>query len=391
MLLKVLSLSLSVKRDCLQSLFSAAILTSLLAYAFMSKTLILRIRMRCDRQLFLIMCCLLTGSFCFGSGESSVSRSEHVQAFNMAQKCFNSTSKENPRRSVNCAKRALDAGRHLFDPDSINIANLIYNYGWALKLANNKQKAFEVLNDSLALYEAIYGKSSLAVLDVLIDMGEPSKARRIAKKHYETNSVEYASVLLKLSLSGMMSARATANCARSAHKIFLKEEGVASFNTATASFQIGKVKYNENKYKSAIPYLLGAIEHPSYAIYAHGWLVQAYGHTNQDDLASYHAEQLGRFREGKEENYVPVFIPTPKYPIKANRSGKEGYAIVELTISKQGHATDIVLIEERPNSYNFGVEAVKAAESLLYAPRFVDGEAQEVPGVLWKYNFKMLN
>ena len=37
------------------------------------------------------------------------------------------------------------------------------------------------------------------------------------------------------------------------------------------------------------------------------------------------------------------------------------------------------------------VEAVKAAERLLYAPRFVDGEAQEVPGVLWKYNFQMLN
>ena len=306
----------------------------------------------------------------------------------MAQKCFNSTSKENPKRSINCAKRALDAGRHLFDPDSIDIANLVYNYGWALK-RNNKQKAFEVLNGSVALYEAIYGKSSPAVMNVLIDMGEKSKAQRIAKKYYETDSVEYAGVLLKLAMGKMMSPRDTANCARSAHKIFLKEEGVASFNTAAASFQIGKVKFIQKQYKSAIPYLLGAIEHPSFAIYAHGWLVQAYGHTNQDNLASYHAEQLGRGREGKEENFVPVFTPSPNYPIHANRSGKEGYAIVELTISKQGRATDIVLIEERPNSYYFGVEAVKAAERLLYAPRFVDGEAQEVPGVLYKFSFQM--
>ena len=369
-------------------LFSAALLTSLLTYVFMSKTLILEIRMKRFTQVLTITCCLLTGSFCFGSGESSVSRSEHVQAFNMAQKCFISTRKERSKRSVNCAKKALDAGRHLFDPDSIDIANLIYNYGWALK-RNNKQKAFDVLNDSLALMEAIYGESSPEVMNVLIDMGEKSKAQRIAKKYYETNSVEYAGVLLKLAVGEMMSLRDTANCARSAHKIFLKEEGVASFNTAAASFQISKVKFIQKKYKSAIPYLLGAIEDPSLAIYAHGWLVQAYGHTNQDDLASYHAEQLGRVREGKEENFVPVFIPSPNYPIQANRSGKEGYAIVELTISKQGRATDIVLIEERPNSYYFGVEAVKAAERLLYAPRFVNGEAQEVPGVLYKFSFQM--
>ena len=152
----------------------------------------------------------------------------------------------------------------------------------------------------------------------------------------------------------MMSLRDTANCARSAHKIFLKEEGVASFNTAAASFQIGKVKFIQKQYKSAIPYLLGAIEHPSSAIYAHGWLVQAYGHTNQDNLASYHAEQLGRVREGKEENFVPVFTPSPDYPRDANRSRREGYAIVELTISKQGRATDIVLIEERPKKWRFG-------------------------------------
>lgn len=196
-------------------------------------------------------------------------------------------------------------------------------------------------------------------------------------------------MLLKLAVGEMMILRNTANCARSAHKIFLKEEGVASFNTAAASFQIGKVKFTQKKYKSATPYLLGAIEHPSLAIYAHGWLVQAYGHTNQDDLASYHAEQLGRVREGKEENFVPVFTPNADYPIQANRSGKEGYAIVELTISKQGRATDIVLIEERPKYYSFGKEAVKAAERLLYAPRFVDGEAQEVPGVLYKFSFQM--
>lgn len=350
--------------------------------------------MKCFRQLFLITCCLLTGPLCFGFGESSVPRSAHVKDFNIAQKCFNSTSEQqssNKKRKVNCARKALEAGRHLFDPDSINIAALTYNYGMALKRLGNKEKAYDVLNNSVALYEAIYGKSSLAVLNILVDSGRVFKAQPIAAKHFGKNSVEYASVLLELAKSDMMNSKDIVKCARSAHKIFLKEEGVASINTATASFQIGKVKFLEKKYKSAIPYLLGATEHRSTAVYAHGWLVRAYGLTNQFDRARYHTGQLGRIREGKKENYVPVFIPTPFYPIEARISQQNGYAIVELTISKQGRATDIVLIEERPTSYDFGVEAVKAAERLLYAPRFVDGEPQEVPGIRYKYRFMMAN
>ena len=50
--------------------------------------------------------------------------------------------------------------------------------------------------------------------------------------------------------------------------------------------------------------------------------------------------------------------------------------------------TDIILVNESPESYGFGEEALKAGARLLYAPRFTDGVAQEVPGVLYKYNFK---
>ena len=322
------------------------------------------------------------------SDDSVLSRSGHVKAFNEAQSCFNSVANTRGVIKIDCAKRALEEGRFIFEPGSLNIAALTYNYGKALRQRDYK-KSYHILGESLELYEVIYGKSSLELINILIDMGEWRKVKDIAKKHFEKDSVEYADVLLKLAMSNMLSSKDTRRHADLALEIYLEEEGIESINSATASFQVGKVRFAQQKYKSAIPYLMGATKHPEVATYAHGWLVRAYGLTDQDELASYHAEQLGRSREGVEGNYVPVFIPSPDYPRRAQRLGVEGYAVVELTISQQGHATRIELVEEWPESYDFGEEALQAAERLLYAPRFIDGVAQEVTGVLYKYQFKM--
>jgi TonB family protein len=322
------------------------------------------------------------------SYEQIPSKSDHIDAFNEAQSCFNSVANTMAVRKIDCAKRALEEGRFIFESGSLNIAALTYNYGKALKRRDEK-KALNILGESLELYEAIYGESSLEIINILIDMGESRKVKAIAKKYFEKDSVEYADILLELAMSNMLSLKDTSRYTDSALEIYLEKEGVESYNTAAASFQMGKVKFAQDKYKSAIPYLIGATKHPEVATFAHGWLVRAYGLTNQDDLASYHAEQLGRSRDGEGGSFVPVFIPTPDYPRLAQRRGVEGYAVVELTISKSGRATDILIVEEWPESYEFGEEALLAAERLLYAPRFIDGVAQEVTGVLYKYQFKM--
>ena len=217
---------------------------------------------------------ILTAGLVF-SEENKISRSDLVEQFNQAQRCFNSTSTLNKSagRKIYCAEWALEEGRRLFEPDSLNIAALTYNYGKALK-RRDKKKALDVLGESLELYEAIYGGSSLEVINILIDMGESRKVKAIAKKNFDQNSVEYARILLELSLSEMITLRETSRYARSALKIYREKEGVESLNTATASFQMGKVKFAQKKYESAIPYLIGATKHPEVAAYAHGWLVR---------------------------------------------------------------------------------------------------------------------
>jgi protein TonB len=47
------------------------------------------------------------------------------------------------------------------------------------------------------------------------------------------------------------------------------------------------------------------------------------------------------------------------------------------------------MVEEWPEGWGFGRAALKAAGKLKYNPRVIDGVAQEVPGVLYKFTFQM--
>ena len=96
---------------------------------------------------------------------------------------------------------------------------------------------------------------------------------------------------------------------------------------------------------------------------------------------------LGTF--ARDSDYIPVYVPQPQYPRRAQSRGKEGYAIIEVIITTTGGVRDPKLLEEDPESWGFGRAAMKAALKLKYNPRVVDGVGQEVPGVLYKFTFNM--
>jgi protein TonB len=88
-----------------------------------------------------------------------------------------------------------------------------------------------------------------------------------------------------------------------------------------------------------------------------------------------------------DSDYIPVYVPQPMYPRRAQSRGVGGYAVVEVTITTTGAVRDPKMVEEHPTGYGFGAAAVKAAEKLKYNPRVVSGVPQEVPGVLYKFSF----
>ena len=96
---------------------------------------------------------------------------------------------------------------------------------------------------------------------------------------------------------------------------------------------------------------------------------------------------LGTF--ARDSDYIPVYVPQPQYPRRAQSRGKEGYAVIEVIITTTGGVRDPKLLEEDPEGWGFGRAAMKAALKLKYNPRVVDGVGQEVPGVLYKFTFYM--
>ena len=96
-------------------------------------------------------------------------------------------------------------------------------------------------------------------------------------------------------------------------------------------------------------------------------------------------------RKDKPESaqYLPVYVPQPQYPRRAQTRGKEGYAVILVTVTTTGGVRDPVMIEEFPEGWGFGRAAVKAANKLKYNPFVIDGQAQEMSGVMYKFTFQM--
>ncbi|MEH6529488.1 MAG: energy transducer TonB [Porticoccus sp.] len=93
----------------------------------------------------------------------------------------------------------------------------------------------------------------------------------------------------------------------------------------------------------------------------------------------------------RDSDYIPIYVPQPDYPPMARRRGISGYAVIEVTITETGGVRDPKLIEEYPENKGFGKYALRAAKKLKYKPRVVDGVAEEVPGVFYKFSFQMAN
>ncbi len=341
--------------------------------------------------------------------DDSLSRNENIKLFNEAQECYRKAATYHRVEAMDCAKRSLEIGQLLFEPESLNIAVLTINYGLAVETAfsgsgrsdgqlpeagitNNSN---QILQNALALYEGVYGEDSPELIDLLITLKKYSRALDISEDSSGDKSISHAETLLAVSLSLVKELHSTnynkaIRYARSAYEIFSREVGTESSGATLASFLIGKIKMGLGRYKSSIPYLLQATKHPSVSSFAHAFLVEAFDRTSQPNKATLHAQKLGERSSGVTgDDYRPLYTRSPDYPLKALKRGKEGYVVIELTISKEGLAISPVIIEEEPNGYGFGKAALKAAHTLRYVPRFINGEPVKVSGVLYKYSFKM--
>lgn len=337
-------------------------------------------------------------------------RADKIQTFKAAQVCYSdSTSSGDSNRTVQCAKRSLDLGYELFGPEHKNTAALSYNY--ALALNDNgaiKLSSYEFYK-TVDLYKSVYGAKSEELAWVLMDLaqvqyqiqpkkaiGTHHRAIKIFGSLNDFDDVTYANVLLKASssISGQQlldwrDFNRALKYAKTAAKIFVSIHGDKSPSACLAFFNIGKLRLSDKNYKKAIEAFEKSLADPSLADYAHAFLVELYERTNRPLLAQKHLDALAVVGDIEQRDFQPVFVSRPKYPLRAQDRRKDGYAIVEVIVTKQGGVRDAVIVEEWPEGMGFGKAGLKAAERLKYAPRVVDGKSVEVPNVLYKYSFKM--
>ncbi len=333
-------------------------------------------------------------------------RSEKIRAFKAAQVCYSdSTSSEDIQNKVQCAKKSLDLGYELFGPKHKNTAALSYNYALALGQSGALKLSSDELHKTVELYKDIYGAKSEELAWVLMDLAEvesqlnPNQANQLQHKAIkifgslkELDNLAYANVLIKASSLRYIDRndlKKAIKYAELAAEIYVSALGENSSSACLAFFNIGKLRLSDKKYKKAIEAFERSLADPSLANYAHAFLVEAYMKINEPSLAQKHLDALAVVGDIQQQDLLPVYSSIPKYPRTAQQKGIEGYAIIEVIVTKRGGVRDPVVIEEWPEGLGFGKSGLMAAKKLKYAPMIIDGKAVEVPGVLYKYNFKM--
>ncbi len=87
-------------------------------------------------------------------------------------------------------------------------------------------------------------------------------------------------------------------------------------------------------------------------------------------------------------DFMPIYAAPPMYPSRAMSRGTEGWVVVSFTVTPQGTVQDPVVVDADPPNI-FNKSAVRAVKKFKYRPRVVDGVAQAVPGVSYKFTFKL--
>lgn len=354
----------------------------------------------------LIAIVFVTSVFPVLAESKSDSGSTDIVNFRASQACYREANRvEDWPEALRCSKASVDIGTKLFGENHKNIATLKYNLG--LAFAKNKNYTDSILNLETALdrYKDLFGPESESVGWLLLDLAnielmygvEDSyrtyqNAFKILSDASFEGALDYAGLMLTASIK--LSTTVRTNSAISG-AIKIAEEASSIFSSQNdnnvqknlAALTLGKLNYIKGDYNAAIPQLKQSLKNTSSAPFAHGLLVDIYIKTGRPDLAAEHQAILVNSNDGLAKDYIPIFVPQPKFPRRALSIGKEGYAVVEVTITKSGSTSSPQLVEEYPKNFGFGRSALKAAERLKYAPRFIDGEAQEVPGVLYKFTF----
>lgn len=336
----------------------------------------------------------------FGQYQDSLGTGDRSQVASAAEAVYVYVSKQLPESSKNRAAATL-------------------NYGKSLVAVRKYAKAEVILQQALVSYEQIYGENSVEVVDPLLELallraqltaaapdrvhyrGFLNRALDIVANVHGSDSELFAQISLDAGRMALDNAGdATARTyLETAYKAFSGPYRTSRKNRMLANLYLGKYHLARQRYGEAEPFLAEAVAisdrdaqaDTHYELTARAFLVEVYERLGETEKSIAQCRAIGAatpFDPNQEPR--PLFRPAMKYPPLALQARREGYAVVNFTISDSGEAEDIHIVVSK-GSRGFGAAAEEFLQAARFAPRFVDGKPIDTPNMKMKFSFNLTN
>ncbi|MCY4060253.1 MAG: hypothetical protein OXG44_19905 [Gammaproteobacteria bacterium] len=314
------------------------------------------------------------------------------------------------------AEKARELGEEIYADDAKVIATLAYNHGYALAMMGASRPAYRVLKEARKLMGRAYGPDSVQVFRVEMSMlntvspdsvaqgeakGQLTRVLKMARRHHAEDS----EVMAELKLNGGMRVwwdRRAPDLLNEAAETF--ERLGKTDREARARFWIGKIHLERDRFRDSGESMTPVVEllpdDDSVALMARAHMVEAYEELGESDRATEHCLAIGQTVPwtGTAE-YQPLFKRVPIYPRRALVRNTEGHVLLQFAVDEMGFVRNPVVVQSEalpaPAGVDLGIvrdfetAAIEAARKFRYAPRFVDGQAVAVEGVMNRIVFEM--
>lgn len=320
---------------------------------------------------------------------------------------------KNPEAATITAKQALDLGKGIFPDDSPSLAALYVNYGMALVDSESHSDAIGPLKEGIKQLEKLYGEDDESLIDplwALVDAYRPDFSKsdkvmayqkrilRIVGKTLGKDSFVFAEINLKIGetlYANYGDQRRAPAYLEIAYETYQRLYGGPAYKTGIAAFWLGKSAKQQGKNKEAEKHFLNALAlfedtSPSghdLQLATHTYLIILYEDQGMSSKADIHCQAIALLRpQAYIDSYHPLYKMNPRYPRSAAISGREGYVVIEYTVTTLGTVTNLKAIESEGGK-DFEKAAVIAGKTYRYAPAVKNGKIVETAGVKTKITF----
>lgn len=317
--------------------------------------------------------------------------------------------------AANAAKEAVELGKTLLADDSPSMAALYVNYGMALVDAKRFEDAIPPLKAGIKRLEKLHGKTHESLIDPLWALADAYKGNliqqhesipylkrvlRLVERIRGKDDLLFAKINQQLGealyLSFYQQPRAPAYL-KTAYDTYQRLYNRPAFRTGLAAFWLGKSAMQRRNHALAEEYFYDALslfEDTSapgheFQMLAHTFLILLYEKRGKSDLADAHCQAISLLRPlTGVDGHMPLYKKVPVYPVEALQWRREGFALIEFTVTIRGTVTNMSVVESKGHK-SFERAALEAVKFFRYAPAVKDGELVETQGVRNLITFEM--